>query len=31
MVQIIGPQVVANPKMKKLAKQIMAVPVDGVF
>jgi hypothetical protein len=31
MVQIMGPQVVANPKMKKQAKQIMAVAALSVF
>jgi hypothetical protein len=31
IVQIIGPQVVANPNMKNAARQIMAVPVDSVF
>jgi hypothetical protein len=31
MVQIIGPHVVANPKMKKHAKQIIAVAAGSVF
>ena len=31
MVQIMGPHVVAKPKMKKHAKQIIATPDLGVF
>jgi hypothetical protein len=31
IVQIIGPHVVANPKIKKHAKQIMATDALGVF
>lgn len=31
IVQIIGPQVVAKPRMKKQAKTIMALPAWGVF